>query len=192
MSKPISLYQQYWSDKRYLKMVTCRKECDLSHPERKVLSFLVYKVRDKREVTTRVITKALGLDRRTVWAATRRLVELGLAVRVGQGYEALDPLSVRPDWFADPHEANDWWERLRTYRLYLLTDEAKRSRGNRDGHLTEMDNAVLWMIYSLGKGGSETIGQRVAGLAALLGINLLTANTQTRLSLPKIDLSMFG
>ena len=34
--------------------------------------------------------------------------------------------------------------------------------------ITEMDNAVLWMLYSLGKGGSEIIGQRVAGLAALL------------------------
>ena len=41
MSKPVSLYQQFWSDKRYLKMLTCRKECDFSNPERKVLSFLV-------------------------------------------------------------------------------------------------------------------------------------------------------
>ena len=47
MSKPISLYQQYWSDKRYLRMLTCRKECELSHPERKVLSLLVFKARDK-------------------------------------------------------------------------------------------------------------------------------------------------
>ena len=47
MSKPISLYQQYWSDKRFLKMLTCRKGCELSHTERKVLSLLVFKARDK-------------------------------------------------------------------------------------------------------------------------------------------------
>src|SRR5271157_2690167 len=107
MSKPVSLYQQFWSDKRYLKMLTCRKECDLSNPEKKVLSFLVYKARDKKGVGTRVISKALGLDRRTVWAATRRLVDLGLVTKTGQGYQALRPLAVRPEWFAAPHEAND-------------------------------------------------------------------------------------
>jgi hypothetical protein len=32
-----------------------------------------------------------------------------------------------------------------------------------------MDNAVLWMLYSLGQGGDEILEQRVAGLAALLG-----------------------
>ena len=73
MSKPVSLYEQFWLDKRYLKMLTCRGECDLSNPERKVLSFLVFKARDKAAVGTRVIPKALGLDRRTVWAATKRL-----------------------------------------------------------------------------------------------------------------------
>jgi len=169
MSKPVSLYQQYWSDKRYLKLLTCRKECDLSHPERRILSFLVFKARDKTGVGTRAITKALGLDRRTIWAATRRLVDLGFVTKTGQGYQALDPLAVRPGSFAAPHEANDWWERLRTYRHYLLTDAAKRSRGHPDGRLTEMDNAVLWMLYSLGQGGREIVGQRVAGLAALLG-----------------------
>ena len=96
-------------------------------------------------------------------------MELGLVTKTEQGYQALDPLAVRPEWFADPHDGNEWWERLRTYRHYLLTGDAKRSRGNRDGRLTEMDNAVLWMLYSLGKGGSEIIGQRVAGLAVLLG-----------------------
>jgi Mn-dependent DtxR family transcriptional regulator len=169
MSKPVSLYQQYWSDKRYLKMLTCRKACGLNHSERIVLSFLLYKARDKSGVGTKTITKALGLDRRTVWAATRRLIDLGLAARAGQGFQALDPLTIRPEWFAAPHDAKDWWERPRTYRHYLLTDAAKRSRGNRDGCLTEMDNAVLWMLYSLGKGGKEVVGQRVAGLATLLG-----------------------
>ena len=169
MSRTVSLYQQCWSDKRYLRMLTCRGECDLSNPERKVLSFLVFMARDKAAVGTRVILKALGLDRRTVWAATRRLMDLGLAARSEQAYLALDPLAVRPEWFAAPHEANDWWERLRTYRHYLLTDAAKRSRGHPDGRLTEMDNAVLWMLYSLGQGGREIVGQRVAGLAALLG-----------------------
>jgi len=143
-------------------MLTCRGECDLSNPERKVLSFLVFKARDKAAVGTRVISKALGLDRRTIWAATRRLMDLGLAARSEQAYLALDPLAVRPEWFAAPHEANDWWERLRTYRHYLLTGEAKRSRGHPDGRLTEMDNAVLWMLYSLGQGGREIVGQRVA------------------------------
>jgi len=162
MSRTVSLYQQCWSDKRYLRMLTCRGECDLSNPERKVLSFLVFKARDKAAVGTRVISKALGLDRRTIWAATRRLMDLGLAARSEQAYLALDPLAVRPEWFAAPHEANDWWERLRTYRHYLLTGEAKRSRGHPDGRLTEMDNAVLWMLYSLGQGGREIVGQRVA------------------------------
>jgi DNA-binding MarR family transcriptional regulator len=169
MGKPISLYQQHWSDKRYLKVLTCRKACELSHAERLVLSFLVYKARDKVCVGTKSITKALGLDRRTVWAATRKLVELRLATKTGPGYQALDPLVVRPDWFADPHEAKDWWVRPRTYRHYLLTNTARRSRGNREGRLTERDNSVLWMLYSLGNGGCEIVGQRVAGLAILLG-----------------------
>ena len=169
MSKPISLYQQYWSDKRYLKMLTCRKECELSHPEKKVLSLLVFKARDKVAVISKTIIKVLGLDRRTVWAATRKLVELGLVTKTGQGYQANNPLDVKPEWFADPHEGKEWWERLRTFRHYLLTGDAKRSRGNREGLITEMDNAVLWMLYSRGNGGKEIIGQRVAGLAVLLG-----------------------
>ena len=169
MSKPSSLYQQYWSDKRYLKMLTCRKECDLSHPERKLLSYLVYKARDKTGVSTSVIIKAIGLDRRTVWVATSKLVELGLVEKTEQGYRALDPLEVKPEWFAEPHDGKEWWERLRTYRHYLLTHDAKRSRGNRVGVITEMDNAVLWMLYSLGQGGKEIVGQRVPGLAVLLG-----------------------
>ena len=132
MSRTVSLYQQCWSDKRYLRMVTCRGECDLSNPERKVLSFLVFKARDKAAVGTRVISKALGLDRRTIWAATRRLMELGLATRSEQGYQALHPLAVRPEWFAAPHEANDWWERpcnRRWHRLPFFANDLTEDMG---------------------------------------------------------------
>jgi Mn-dependent DtxR family transcriptional regulator len=180
MGKPISLYQQYWLDKRFLRMLTTRKECDLSHAQKELLSFLVYKARDKAEVGTNVITKALGLDRRTVWQATKRLIELGLVAKTGQGYEALDPLAVRPEWFAAPHDGGEWWERLRNYRHYLLTASGKRSRGNRAALITEMDNAVLWMLYSLAKGGNEIVGQRVSGLEALLGCSRHTVRDAIR------------
>ena len=96
MSKPVSLYEQFWLDKRYLKMLTCRGECDLSNPERKVLSFLVFKARDKAAVGTRVISRASGLDRRTVWAATKRLMDLGLAASSKQAYLALVSSSITP------------------------------------------------------------------------------------------------
>ena len=58
MGKPTSLYQQYWSGKRYLRMLTCRKECELSYTQKKVLSYLIYKARDKAAVGTSVITRA--------------------------------------------------------------------------------------------------------------------------------------
>ena len=96
MSKPVLLYEQFWLDKRYLKMLTCRGECDLSKPERKVLSFLVFKARDKAAVGTRVISRASGLDRRTVWAATKRLMDLGLAASSKQAYLALVSSSITP------------------------------------------------------------------------------------------------
>jgi Mn-dependent DtxR family transcriptional regulator len=150
-------------------MITCRKECELSHAERLVLSLLVYKARDKAGVGTKTITRVLGLDRRTVWAATNRLVHLGFIEKTEQGYKALDPIAVRPEWFADPHEKGDWWERVKTYPHYFLTETAKRSRGNRGGILSEMDNAVLWVLYFKGKGGREIVGQRVSGLATMLG-----------------------
>jgi DNA-binding MarR family transcriptional regulator len=179
-TKGKSLYATYWSDKRYLRTLTCRKACDLSHAERLVLSYLVYKARDEKGVKTRHLVAALGLDRRTVRRAIKRLVSLGLAILLGNGHGATDPLSVRPEWFADPHEGEKWWERVRTYRYYPLRSAAKRSRGNPSGSLTEGDNAVLWALYSLGRGGKEIVGQRIKGLASLLGFSPHTIRAAIR------------
>lgn len=170
-TKGRSIYATYWSDKRYLRMLTCRKACGLSHPERLVLSYLVYKARDEKGVMTRHLVAALGLDRRTVRRAIKRLKSLGFAVVMENGHGATDALSVLPEWFAEPHEGDQWWERVRTYRYYPLRHAAKRSRGNPSGSLTEGDNAVLWALYSLGRGGKEIVGQRISGLAALLGFS---------------------
>src|SRR4051812_2464010 len=107
MAKAIPLYKKFWSGKRYLKKLTCRKACDLSHRERLVLSLFVYKARDRAAVTTKTLIKTLGLDRRTVWSATSRLVSLGFLGKSEQGHKALDPLALKPAWFADPQEGSE-------------------------------------------------------------------------------------
>ena len=43
-----------------------------------------------------------------------------------------------------------------------------------------MDNAVLWLLYSLGKGTPEVVGQANRGLKALLGCSLDTLKAATR------------
>ncbi|QDV36916.1 helix-turn-helix domain-containing protein [Tautonia plasticadhaerens] len=174
------LYDEWWAGKRYIRMLTCTKTCPLSHHQRLVSSRLVYKMRDGKPVLRGDLADALGLDPQTVSAATKSLVAHGLAARSGRGHVAVEPMGETASWFGRRHEGERWWECLPTYRLYPLTEQARRTRWNRGGHLTEMDNAVLWLLYSLGKGTPEVVGQANRGLKALLGCSLDTLKAAIR------------
>lgn len=172
MSKLSNLYEQFWAGKKYVRKLSCKSECRLTHPERMVLSHLVYKARNRKGVLIKKVAADLGLDRRTVGAAIKRLMGLGFVEREKRRYRALDPTTVKPDWFAVPRpEGDEWWQRVRTYRHYILEPSSRRSRGNRKGRLSESDNAVLWSLYTFGKGKTELVGQGVSGLASALGIS---------------------
>lgn len=179
-NKSNTLYEEWWAGKRYVRMLACTKTCPLSHHQRLVYSRLVYKRRDGKPVLRGDLADDLGLDPQTVSAATKALVTHGLAARSGRGHVAVEPMGETGGWFGRRHEGERWWECLPTYRLYPLTDQARRTRWNRVGHLTEMDNAVLWLLYSLGKGTPEVVGQANRGLKSLLGCSLDTIKEAIR------------
>ena len=128
--------------KKYLRMLVTMRKCPLSHSERLVLSYRVYKTRDAKPLSSSKIARVLGLDRHTVSRAVKRLVENGLYVD--------NPVLVKPEWFPQPHRDGT----PRCYRHYLV-----------DNGLTELENTLYWMIWSLTRNG--TITQSKSGLAAL-------------------------
>ena len=68
--------------KKYLRMLVTTGECPLTHSERLVLSYRVYKARDSKKLTCSKIARVLGLDRHTVAKAVKRLKENGLYARL--------------------------------------------------------------------------------------------------------------
>ena len=91
MPKTKTLYQLYWSPKRHVRMLTRRKTCELSHPERLVLSYLVYKARDHSGVKTKTLVSRLGLDERTVRHAIRRLEKSKMVEKGEKGHCIVSP-----------------------------------------------------------------------------------------------------
>lgn len=165
---------EWFPNKRYLRMLSCTKWNPLSHHQRMVYSYLAYKVRDDNKPVLRSdIEHALGLDRRTITSATSALARVGLCTKVGRGHVALAPGEESSSWFSRPHEGKNWWECFRTYPLYILTEAARSSRGNPVGQVTEMDNAVMWLLFSLAK-GAEIVRQSNEGLRAILGCSINT------------------
>ena len=97
--------------KKYLRMLVTMRKCPLSHSERLVLSYRVYKTRDAKPLSSSKIARVLGLDRHTVSRAVKRLEENGLYVD--------NPLLVKPEWFAKPHRDGT----PRCYRHYLVDNK---------------------------------------------------------------------
>jgi DNA-binding MarR family transcriptional regulator len=128
--------------KRYLRMLVTTAKCPLTHSERLVLSYRVYKARDVRPLSNTKIARVLGLDRHTVSNAVKSLDSQGVYVD--------DPVPAKPEWFAKPHRDGT----PRCYRHYLV------ERG-----LTKLENTLYWMMWSLTK--DRTVVQSKSGLAAL-------------------------
>ena len=117
-------------------------KCQLTHSERIVLSYRVYRARDLKSLSNAKIARVLGLDRHTV---SKSVTSLDI-----QRVYVDDPVSVKPEWFAKPHRDGA----PRCYRHYLV------ERG-----LTELENTLYWVIWSLTK--DRAITQSKSGLAAL-------------------------
>jgi biotin operon repressor len=128
--------------KKYLRMLVTTRHCPLSHSERLVLSYRVYKSRDGKPLPYSKIARGIGLTRHTVSRAVKRLEEMGVYVD--------NPVAVKPDWFARPHRDDT----PRCYRHYFV-----------ESGLSEVQNTVYWMIWSLTT--DRTITQTRSGLAAL-------------------------
>src|SRR5208337_5583757 len=79
-----------------------------------------YKTRDAKPLSSSKIARVLGLDRHTVSRTVTRLEENGLYVD--------NPLSVKPEWFPQPHRDGT----PRCYRHYLV-----------DNGLTELENTLV-------------------------------------------------
>jgi biotin operon repressor len=135
-------------------------------------AYLAFKLRDRKPVLNPAIAAATGLDRKTVTAATKALVQFGLAKAEGRGHVSCDP--------APDSEGSGWRVRAKhgpyaAYNFYVLTDGAKRSRFNPSGVLSEMDNAILMLLRSLAD-GDEVLNQTVKGLVTMLGCSVHTVN----------------
>jgi DNA-binding MarR family transcriptional regulator len=128
--------------KRYLRMLVTTGKCPLTWSERRVLSYKVYKARDGKPLQYSKIARVLGMDRHTVSRAVKRLEE--------KGVYADNPVSVEPEWFARPYRDGT----PRCYRHYFV-----------DRGLTELENTLYWMLWSLTSTGAVT--QTKSGLAAL-------------------------
>lgn len=158
--------------KKYLRMLVAKKECPLTHSERIVLSYRVYRARDVMPISNTKIARVLGLDRHTVARAVKSLDSQGVYVDA--------PISVKPEWFAKPHRDGT----PRCYRHYLA-----------EHGLTELENTLYWMLWSLTK--THTIVQSKCGLAALTnysrfrviqGLNKLAAKRLIEVNGKKITL----
>jgi DNA-binding MarR family transcriptional regulator len=141
VSKVVSKYSAF-EHKRYLRMLTMTTACPLSHSERLVLSYHVYKSRDTKAATNANIAQAVGLTRKTVSKAIASLRAKGVYVD--------NPALVKAEWFAKPHDDGA----PRCYRHYLVQDG-----------LTELENTIYWMLWSL----PRRRYQSKVGLAALTG-----------------------
>lgn len=149
----------------------------MSHHERMVYGYLVFKHRDRKPVKTRAVAHALGLDKKTVKSAIDKLSGWGLASGGRSGYAACEPSDDHLNWFPWKSNGESWPERLCTHRVYILNHEARRSRHNPRGHLTELDNAIFWLLHSLGKGSGEIVGKTPRRLATILGSSFDTVTS---------------
>jgi DNA-binding transcriptional regulator YhcF (GntR family) len=113
---------------RYLQLLTSTKECKLSHEQLKILSERVYRHGQGKpaKLSVRYYAEQLRMNRRTVRRAIKDMGECWCD----------DPVAVQPTWFAERHPDGA----PRTYRYYLLRPDAD---------LSELDNRVLMMLWSL-------------------------------------------
>ena len=101
-----------------------------------------YKARDGKVLSYSRIARVLGMDRHTVARAVKSLQAKGV-------YED-NPVPLRPEWFARPHLDGS----PRCYRHYYI-----------ESGLSELENTLYWMIWSLSK--NRSVVQSKSGLAVL-------------------------
>ena len=148
--------------KRYVPMVVSTKKCSLQYHQRLVYSFLVYRLRKDQATTKAKIETTLRLDKGTVVNALTALTNVGLAIKEGGQYRAVEPNDTHQGWFASNGRTDVPWNRqLATYVVL----RPKKSSG-----LSTKTNALLWLLYSLAPkyGTPVVLGQHLAGLAVML------------------------
>jgi DNA-binding transcriptional regulator YhcF (GntR family) len=120
-------------------MLTTTAQCALSHEQVKLLSERSYRYWHPKPplLSVRGYAEELGMNRRTVRKAIRDLGDLWCD----------EPIKLRPDWFAEPQDDGT----PRIYRYYMLRP---------DSDLTELDNRVLMMLWSLAKSPGVPITRR--------------------------------
>jgi len=177
---------EWFPSKRFIKLLSVTKACQLTFNQRLVYSFLVYRSRLNKGVSVRGIAKSLQLDRNTVRVVVRKLVELGLVAKKDGNFQAVEPTGPLAEWFVSPirlAEAKFWGDRLAYIRYYLpmpLKEKAYRHRLA----LTLKQNAIYCLLLNLSKelppDSEEAIfGLRLctasqASVAGLLGLDRQT------------------
>jgi hypothetical protein len=155
----------WFPDRKYLPMV-CATNCPLKHNERRVYSYLVFRLRQGQTATQHQIIRALTIGNHTASRIIEKLMALGMVAKEGHYFTALEP----PDheWFAWKRTGEVWFTRLATYR------EHRRQAG---APITEVANGVWSLMYSLSKADKLNDPpllscQTNTGIAKLLGCSV--------------------
>lgn len=191
--------QSAFKVKRFIPRVVTRAKCSLPNDVVKVYSFLVYKARDGRPVSPALIARKTGLERGRSGKRTGNargvprhldvLIEEGLVRRVQGGYEAIEPIGERREWFAWRQDRTlEWYRNLATYRTYTLVPGAKKKSAGQEVRLTQSASDLYFLMASLARWTGKLIGQTQAGLAKMLGVSRPTVAAGLRL-LTKLDLA---
>jgi hypothetical protein len=191
--------QSVFKAKRFIPRVVTRAKCTLPNDEAKVYSFLIYKARDGRPVTPALVARRTGLERGRSGKRTGKvrgvprllglLIEEGLVRKVQGGYEAIEPIDERKDWFAWMEgKEGEWHSRIATYRVYTLVPGAKKKSAGQEARLTQSASDLYFLMASLARWTGKLVGQTQAGLAKMLGVSRPTVAAGLRL-LQKHDLA---
>ena len=191
--------QSAFKVKRFIPRVVTRARCPLPNDAAKVYSFLVYKARDGRPVTSALIARRTGLERGRSGKRTGKargiprllglLIAEGLARKVEGGFEAIEPAGERREWFAWKEDKPvEWYRRVATYRNYTLVPGAKKKSAGQEARLTQSASDLYFLMVSLARWTGRLVGQTQAGLAKMLGVSRPTVAAGLRL-LQKHDLA---
>jgi DNA-binding MarR family transcriptional regulator len=168
-----------WMPKRkYIKLFSLRKGCPLSFNERLVYSLLVYVSRQKKNnaLSSRGISRALGIDKDTVPRIVATLLKHGLAERGDAGLiQAKEPTGDRINWFVLNWPDRHQWQDRYSYLLVVLPAPLQAKQGQRRFKLSPGQVAVYCLLVAKEKDG--TITTSTASIAGLLGVDVRTVRS---------------